>query len=137
MSDKEWRPKVGERVRFEGVVTDIDNDNIPYRVQTDSGKVRWFQEGVLSPLPTPTPREPWEVLREAAALMQQANPKSFYGDLLSRADFLEAAARPKPLPTLAEAVRAFLDVHPELRIADSVIENMRDALARAEAEARQ
>lgn len=77
-------------------------------------------------------RKPWEVLREAATLMQEANPASYYGDLLLRADFLEAAAAPKPPPTLAEAVRAYLDAARSGHACAKEFHAMKEALARTE-----
>lgn len=133
-NDKEWRPKVGDRVVIYGtILKDDDSDIMPFQVATAPGAkdYGWYWLTELHPLPaSPEPRKPWEALREAAALMQEANPTSYYGDLLTQASFLEAAATPKPpkLPTLIETVRAYVEYmdDPENLCA------MMEALARAE-----
>ena len=58
-----------------------------------------------------TPRQPWEVLREAADIIARKSGHTEGGAafdfLIYEADRLEAAATPKP-PTLAEAVRVYV-----------------------------
>jgi hypothetical protein len=69
----EWRPKVGERVLVEGIVDEDDCSRVPFKVRFDEGRdYEWFRSGEVHPLPpsAPAPREPWETLREAAALIE-------------------------------------------------------------------
>lgn len=133
MSDKEWRPKVGERVLVQGTFANEEWGGGKLRVEFSDGRYLWFSPSELSPLPTPTPREPWDVLREAADVLDPVDYDMTRPKLLRIAEELEAAARPKPNPSLAEAVRAWLAEWDRTGMADN--SPMREALARAEAEA--
>lgn len=142
MSDKEWRPKAGEEVMVRASVSRDGMADGRICVRMADGNHHWLAPRNLSPLPTPTPREPGDVLRDAAdECIKHPNaiggyyPTSVAMMLRVIADALEGTARPKPLPTLAEAVRAWLAEWDRTGMADN--SPMREALARVEAEARQ
>jgi len=146
MSDKEWRPKVGEQVMIQVMI----HATVPREgtadglvcVQLPCGGHYWFALADLAPLPTPTPREPWDVLREAADecgkhsnAMGGYYPPSVAMMLRVIADALEAAARLKPLPTLAKAVRAYSEkLNSGASEVGAEYATMMEALARTEQE---
>lgn len=110
-----WIPKIGDRVIITGTIDKIDSISFnSYRVMCDGGTAEeseaWFDYKEISPL---VPRQPWDVLREAADIlysneMQRLCFSHRISWIRSEASILETAAVSKP-PTLAEAVRAYLD----------------------------
>lgn len=86
-------------------------------------------------------REPWEVLREAAEIAEKRGWRPVVTQSMRvLAAELEAAAAPKPPPTLAEAVRAWKELHidavqPFARSKE--VTDILEALAREEAAARE
>lgn len=105
-----WRPNVGERVMVVATVRELGfSSDRPITVALEgNSRVRvWLSE--LAPLPTP--RQPWDVLREAAEILVKKghwSPNNYFLNALGGlADALEAAAAPKP-PTLREALEACL-----------------------------
>ena len=101
MSANEWRPKVGERVAIYAEIIAAPNENDrSFGLKYPDRGVRWLPIENISPLPAP--RQPWDVLREAAGAASKAGYEHTAQALLCTADRLEAAAAPKP-PTLREA----------------------------------
>lgn len=118
MSGNEWRPKAGEEVMVRASVSRDGMADGRICVRMADGNHHWLAPRNLSPLPTPTPREPWDVLREAVDILGVHFPQ-VRNVLRTEAALLEAAARPKPLPTLAEVLdktREFIEQ--EFRRAD-------------------
>lgn len=115
--NKEWRPKVGERVivirgvfkNRLGQIVEDNNSSLPFQVMFDRDFTgRWFHLKELSPIPIPVTieRKPWDIIREAVPFLVKMG---WDGDeLLADADMMEADAAPKPL-TLRETVRAYID----------------------------
>ncbi len=101
-------PNIGTKVLVgaKGVVLRQDTSNMEVYVEYASGMCEWV--GFKDIVPTPVPRQPWDVLREAAPILKDGGWDA--GMVLRRADILEAAAAPKPL-TLREAARAYFDAY--------------------------
>ncbi len=130
--------KVGDTVTVQmtGMVTGRYSDGSMSINNATSVYAYVFPEHIV----TSTTREPWEVLNEAADILSALHPQcSIAFALRVEADSLEAAARPKPLPTLAEAVREMLAAFSEGVDWDdekrTTYTAAHEALARAEAEA--
>jgi hypothetical protein len=138
----EWRPRVGERVAIYGTVLNDDkSDTMPFQVATVPGgkDYGWYRLEELHPLPAAAePRAPWEVLREAADVWEKSVTRgdgfAVAGVLRQKATNLEAAAAPKPPPSLAEAVRAYRDAIRAGGHTQEAYTAMIEALARAKAE---
>ena len=130
MSDQEWRPKVGERVAANGIVVSFVGDAVPYLVEFDgpSPARRWCVVDELSPLPAP--RQPWDVLREAASILYESQQYTTHDLLVVHADLLEAAAAPKP-PTLRDTVHATLSTHLPATLGQAVVNMLADRVAEA------
>lgn len=100
-------PEKGDRVKvlLEGKVTMLNVDGTFCVGDCTGTEYAWaFPRRIV------TPRQPWDVLREAAGVLAHYNGKDGgdTGALLCRAaDQIEAAAAPKP-PTLLEAAVALL-----------------------------
>lgn len=138
MTDKEWRPKVGERVLVQGTFANEEWGGGKMRVEFSDRRDLWFFPSELSPLPAPAaPRAAWEVLRDGVTIMLERgyhrNGNTVL-DMLKEAVAMEAAAAMKPPPTLAEAATHALHLLKASGQGDTYEAcALREALARAEA----
>jgi hypothetical protein len=142
---REWRPKVGELVwstRERAMVELLEDDGggMPFRTSTKLAlHTRWhLPHEVLPAEPLPAaaePRAPWEVLDEAADILAQTTLEHYADGVRQCAIRLKAAAAPKPPPSLAEAVRAYLKAADDGPVSEfePARSAMVEALARAEA----
>ena len=117
MNPEQRRPQVGEEVWCRGVVREGKGRSptqvVP--VHFPSGYSLWFQESDITTVPPaapapPPPRPEWEAWRDVAEWMTSKGWRAASATIIeAEADRMEAAARPVPPPTLAEAVKAYAD----------------------------
>lgn len=137
MAQHEW--KVGDRITLTGTVVELDFDSDDRRVRLHwdgtPEYVSYWPNVAALPHARLATRHPWDVLREAAAVLQ-GNVWHIVRDHLTReADRLEAAARPPSLLDAAKEIAAAWARDPH--IMDDRMARLHAAIAAAEREAGQ
>lgn len=112
MSKGQPRPKVGETAWIKGELIMITDDKgvLPFQVRAPSGAEAWLRAEDIAhigdTLPSAAPRQPWEVLREAAQILEDRfDWRAVARDIRKVADTVEREALPPdPLDLLRRIV---------------------------------